>query len=126
MREFRRFGFQLGLALNIVGFIMFYRGRGHFIWFTSVGSLNLIFALVHPIALAPLKKILDFIVRSIGRMVNFISLIIVFYLIFMPVALLLRLLRKDILHQKINKEACSYWIKRKELPFSKEYYERMG
>ena len=126
MKELRRFGFQFGLALNILGFIMFYRGRGHFIWFTGIGSFNLILAVACPMALKPIKAILDFIIRSIGQIVNVISLLTAFYLIFTPIGILLRIFRKRLLHQKIDKSASSYWIKRKDNVFLKAYYERMG
>jgi hypothetical protein len=58
--------------------------------------------------------------------VSIISLIIVFYLIFTPIGILLKLFGKDPLNQSIDKKASSYWIKRKQAAFSKESYERMG
>ena len=126
MKELRKFGFQLGLAMNILGFIMFLRHRPHFIWFTSIASLHLIFAIIYPRALSIIKTILDFIIKSIGQIVNLVTLLFAFYLIFAPIGLLLRLLRKDLLHQRIDKKATSYWIKRKQDIFSKASYERMG
>lgn len=124
--DMRKFGFKLALALNIVGFIMFYRQRGHFIWFTGIGSLNLIFAIICPIILIPVKKILDFFILSIGRLVNIITLMTAFYLIFTPIGILLRVFRKDLLHQRIDKRVGSYWIKRRKDSFSKDFYEQMG
>ena len=126
IRGLRRFGFQLALALNIAGFIMFYRERAHFVWFTGIGSFNLILAIVYPWFLFFVKKILDFIIFSISRLVNFISLVIVFYLIFTPIGILLRLFRKDLLCQKIDGIITSYWTKRKDNILSSMSYERMG
>ena len=126
MKELRRFGFQLGMAMNVLGFIMFLRGRPHFIWFTSIASLHLILAIVYPRALTVTKAALDFIIISIGQIINLVSLLVAFYLIFAPIGLLLRLFRKDLLHQKIDRHAASYWIKRKKGMFFKESYERMG
>jgi len=126
MREVRRFGFQIGLALNILGCIMFYRQKGHFLWFTGIGSLNLILAIVYPSALVPIKRLLDFVILSVGRLVNIISLLVAFYLIFTPIGILLRLFRRDLLHQRIDKGTDSYWIKREDKIFSKDSYERMG
>lgn len=125
-KEMRRFGFQFGLALNILGCIMFYRQRSHFIWFTGVGSLNLIFALIRPGTLAPLKRLLDFIIVSIGRAVNDLSLTAVFYLLFTPIGIFLRLLRKDPLARKIDRRTESYWIKRNKDVVESGSYERMG
>lgn len=122
----KKFGFSLGLGLNILGFIMFCRHRGHFVWFSGAGALVLITAILCPNALALLKKILDFVILSISQAISIISLIITFYLIFAPIAILLRLFGKDLLNKKIDKRVPSYWIKRKENIFSKESYRRMG
>lgn len=125
-KEFRKFGFSLGLGLNILGFIMSCRHRGHFIWFSGLGSAVFITAILRPSVLAPLKKILDLVILSISRAISVTSLIIAFYLIFTPIAILLRLFRRDLLNEKIDKRASSYWIKRKDNISSKESYERMG
>ena len=125
-KELRKFGFSLGLGLNILGFIMFCRHRGHFIWFSGAGSAVFITAILRPNALTLLKKILDFVILSISRAISIISMVIVFYLIFTPIAILLRLFGRDLLNKKIDKRDSSYWIKRKDNIFSKESYERMG
>jgi len=105
---------------------MFYRGRGHFIWFTGIGSLNLLLAILCPKVLIPLKKALDLVILLVGRTINTVSLTIVFYLIFAPIGILLRLFGRDLLHRRIDKTAGSYWIKRKETAFTPDSYERMG
>lgn len=122
----RKFGFSLGLGLNILGCILFYRHKEHFIWFSVIGSIALISAIVCPKALAPLKKLLDKLIFIIGWLTSLITLLIVFYLIFTPIAVLLKIFGKDLLDEKINKKTTSYWIKRKNIIFSKESYERMG
>ena len=125
-KEFRKFGFSLGLGLNILGCIMFYRHKEHFIWFTGIGSIALILAVLCPPILAPLKKVLDKLIFIIGWLTSVLSLLIAFYLIFTPIALLLKILGRDLLNQKIDRKASTYWIKRKNASFSKESYERMG
>ena len=124
--ELRKFGFNLGLGLNIVGCIMFYRGREHFIWFSSVGSSALVLTILCPVLLTPLKKALDLVIKVFGKTVNMITLLAAFYLMFTPISFLLRLLGKDLLHQRIDSAANSYWARHKKLAFSKEIYERMG
>jgi len=63
------------------------------------------------------------IVRFIGSVVSGLILGLMFYLVFAPVGLLLRLLRKDLLNRKIEPEKESYWIQR-EYVFDKENYKR--
>lgn len=127
-KELRKFGFSLGLGLNVIGCIMFYRHKEHFIWFSSIGSFILVVAILYSDILAPLKKLLDKLIFIIGWLTSAISLLIVFCLIFAPIAILLKVFGKDLLNEKIDKKASSYWIKRKrggELSL-KDYYERMG
>ncbi|HEC28124.1 MAG TPA: hypothetical protein ENI65_00855 [Gammaproteobacteria bacterium] len=52
----------------------------------------------------------------IGGYVSRLALVILFYFLFTPIALLLRLLGKDLLHKKPDPSATSYWIKRETQP----------
>lgn len=126
IKELRRFGFGLALGLNIAGCVMFYREKAHFIWFTDTGSLVLVFAIAYPVVLCPIKKILDAIILWIGKIANTVTLLIVFYLIFSPIGILLRLFQKDILSKKLDKSVSSYWIKKNKSTVAIDYYERMG
>ncbi len=125
-RELRNFGFSLGLGLNILGCVLFYRQKRHFILFSGIGSFALISAILFPAILAPLKRLLDKLIFVIGWVTGAISLLIVFYLIFTPIGILLKIFGRDLLDEKMDKKAASYWIKRKNIIFSKEPYERMG
>jgi Saxitoxin biosynthesis operon protein SxtJ len=122
----RKFGLSLGLGLNILGCALFYRHKGYFIWFSTIGSISLILGVIYPKALTPLKRLLDRIIAIIGWFASVISLLIAFYLIFTPIGILARLFGKDLLDQKIDKKASSYWAKRKQGIFTKQSYERMG
>jgi dolichol-phosphate mannosyltransferase len=125
-KEAGRFGFSLALGLNIAGCVMFYRQRQHFIWFTGAGSLALISAIISPAFLVFPKKALDLVILIIGRLTNILSLMIVFYLIFTPAGILLRIFRKDPLNKRIDRSRGSYWIKIKNQVSCKESYGRMG
>jgi len=57
-------------------------------------------------------KIGDFLGKINGFLVSFI----LFYGIFTPFAIALRLLKKDLLHKKLNSSAASYFIDRKTQP----------
>ena len=57
-------------------------------------------------------KIGDFLGKINGFLISFI----LFYGIFMPFAIVLRLLKKDLLNKKLNSAAISYFIDRKTQP----------
>lgn len=124
--EIRKQGFYMALALNIIGSIIFYRGKEHFIWFIIAGSLNLIIAMMCPVILMPVKKTLDTLILLINYIFSVLSFAIIFYLIFMPIGILMRLFGKDLLDKRIDRESDSYWIRRKDKIFSAKAYERMG
>lgn len=51
-------------------------------------------------------------------------LMIFFYLIFAPIGIFSRLMRKDLLGLKIDKKAASYWIKRAKVVVDPAQYEK--
>ena len=58
---------------------------------------------------------------SIGRQK---ALALLFYLVFTPVGIILRIARKDFLDRELEPQARSYWIKRKKAEFDKENYKK--
>lgn len=54
----------------------------------------------------------------IGGVISKIILVILFYGLFTPVALVLKVLGKDLLHKKMHRKSASYWIDRNEQPGS--------
>jgi len=48
-----------------------------------------------------------------------------FYLVFTPIGLLVRLSGNVLLDLKIDKNATTYWKKRERIPFDKTKYERL-
>ncbi|MFA4991543.1 MAG: hypothetical protein WC569_03085 [Candidatus Omnitrophota bacterium] len=122
----RKFGFNLALGISIAGFIMYLRHKPYFIWFSGTGALILVCAIAAPLLLKQLKKILDAVILSAGRLTGFLSSLLAFYLIVTPAAILLRLIGRDLLREKIDKKAASYWLPREARNRSREDYEQMG
>jgi hypothetical protein len=58
----------------------------------------------------------------IGAVVTGVILSLVFYAVFVPVGIVLRLLRKDFLDRGFDDRVRSYWLKRKHEDFSLERY----
>ena len=54
----------------------------------------------------------------LGGVISKIMLLILFYGLFTPISLVLKILRKDLLHKKMDKKSQSYWIDRTEQPGS--------
>lgn len=59
-----------------------------------------------------------------GIVVTGILMMVIFYLVFTPVGLFLRLLRKDLLNLKKDPKLNSYWIDKPQKEFDKHSYEK--
>ncbi|MEK7224692.1 MAG: SxtJ family membrane protein [Bacteroidota bacterium] len=60
----------------------------------------------------------------IGAIVTSIAMVVLFYFIFTPIAIVLRLLKKDVLNLRIEPKQKTYWLERPQKEFKKEDYER--
>jgi hypothetical protein len=56
--------------------------------------------------------------NSLGKINSFLIITILFYGLFTPIGLVLRILKKDLLKKKIDTSASSYFIERKTQPGS--------
>jgi len=63
--------------------------------------------------------------KAIGWVVSRAIMTVLFFVVFTPVCLFLRLIRKDLLHRRWDPEAASYWKPRKTGAFSPRRCERM-
>lgn len=88
------------------------------IWSIAVSLLFAIVAFVKPELLIKFYTIWTKVGEFIGGIISKIVLFILFYGLFAPVAIFLRLIGKDLLNKKIDKSQESYWIEREMQPQS--------
>lgn len=75
--------------------------------------LSLLFAAaacLEPARLNPFNRAWSKLGLFLGKIISPLVLFILFYCVFLPVGLLLRFFKKDILNLTINKSASTYWI----------------
>ena len=60
----------------------------------------------------------------IGNVVTAVILSFIFYCVFSVVGLILRIMGKDLLHQRIDRQVKSYWHRREAQAFDKNSYTR--
>ena len=93
LRHFARYGMDFGAILPVV--------MGIFALYLALFNHSL------------LQQVLVFITKiwfPIGQGISIIILTLTFYIIFAPVGLILRLLKKDILNRKFRSDRLSYWV----------------
>lgn len=124
-KSIRNFGITFLVVLAIIGGILVYKGRP--IGYLGIGLGVLFFGLGMwaPATLRAVYRVWMGLAVVLGFFMSRIILSLLFYLVVTPVGLMMRLLRKDILDQKWDKEAASYWIKKKKRPFDKKQYEKL-
>ena len=81
------------------------------IWSLIISLLFLILGLINSKLLTPLNKLWFKFGIFLGRIISPIIMGIIFFLVVTPIGFLMRVLRKDVLNLKYNKDK-SYWIKK--------------
>jgi hypothetical protein len=82
------------------------------VWALALSAVFLIIGLVRPVWLAPLNRSWTKLGLLLGRIVSPIITAVLFYVVVTPTAVLFRLLKKDPLHLRPDREVDSYWIER--------------
>lgn len=122
--KIRRFGIVLSVILFVIGTINLYKNKISFALFFYLADLvTIILVIINPVLLNPIYKFLLFISHIIGWINTRILLCAIYYLVFSPIGLVLRIFRKDPLDRKFDRGKSSYWVLRDE-KFDPVSYER--
>jgi hypothetical protein len=105
------FGFDFGAAARPVAYILI-----------GLGALSGLLSLMAPRANRPLYVGLVVLTYPIGFVVSYVIMGVLFYLVITPVGLVFRLLRRDSLTRRIDRDAPTYWVARPEGELAKERY----
>jgi hypothetical protein len=119
----RKFGITMGMVLGAISLFISLR-HTHDALPIAIISLSFFILAILP---ASLKYIYILWMRAasvLGWINTRLILSIMFYLIFTPTGLLMKLFGADLLERKINKRKDSYWIKKEKKDFSPLDYER--
>jgi len=110
--ELRKFGFIMGAGILLIFGLFFpwLLGRPWRVWpFASAGVLALL-ALAFPLALKPLNIVWMKFGHVAGWINTRIILGVVFFFIFLPFGLVMRLSGKDPMHRKLDTGTASYRV----------------
>jgi len=124
-KELRQFGLSVGAVLLIIGGWLLWKQRPAFIYFAALGGFLVGGGLLVPIVLKPLFRVWMTFGVVMGFVMTRIILSILYFGVFTPTALVLKLLRKDLLEERWDKAAKSYWVKRQSQPYEPGTTERM-
>lgn len=116
-KELRMFSLTLGIFLGLIAAFLFWKEKGAVEGFAFIAGAFLLLGLVLPIALQPIYLGWMSFAVVMGFFMTRIILSLMFCLVFAPAGIMIQILRKDPLHQKIEVQRDSYWVKREHKRF---------
>lgn len=122
-KELREFGLTIGAILVILGGVAIWRGKPIYPYFLGFGITFIIMGIILPQILRLPQKIWMGFAVMLGFFMSRIVLAVLFYSVVTPIGIVTRIFGKDILDQRIDKSADSYWKTRDLAAKTKESYQ---
>jgi len=108
-REVRITWIGFAVIFTVIGSLLLYRERSSFPYFYGAAGFFAFFAAVAPMALLPLYRVWVKLAMALAWFNTRLLLAVAFYLVITPTGFCMRLLGKDPLDRKIDKQATTYW-----------------
>ena len=108
----RSFGIVFVVVFTIIALWPLKGGGDIRIWSAAIACAFLVIALARPSMLAPLNRVWSAFGMLLHKITNPLIMGLVFYSAVTPTALIMRLLGKDLLSLRFDRDAKSYWIER--------------
>jgi len=107
----RSFGLVFFIVFLLIAFYPLINQEEIRIWSVLISLLFLILGIINSKILTPLNKIWFKFGIFLGKIISPVVMGIIFFLVVTPIAFLMRMLKKDLLNLKFNKNS-SYWIEK--------------
>lgn len=110
----KSFGVVFSIFFLIISLYPLINSKSIHIWALIISGIFLFLALVVPKSLSLLNKLWFKFGMLLGSIISPIVMALIYFLTVLPTGIIMRLLKKDLLNQKIDKNSNSYWIHRSE------------
>ena len=110
----KSFGVVFSIVFLIIALYPLTSSASIHIWPLVISALFLLLAFLAPAILILPNKLWFKFGMLLGSIVAPIVMVLVYFFTVLPIGLIMRLLGKDLLKQKLDKNAKSYWIERKD------------
>ena len=107
----RSFGIVFSIVFSLIAIYPLINSEGLRVWSLIIAIIFLVLALINSKILTPLNKLWFKFGLLLGKIVSPIIMGIIFFMVVTPIALIMRIIGKDLLNLKFNKEK-SYWIEK--------------
>ena len=114
MSSNRNFGFVFFIVFLIISLWPLQHEGQIRIWSIVISLIFLILSLMNSKLLTPLNQLWSRFGLLLGNIVAPIVMGLVFFLVVTPIGIVMRIMGKDLIRKKLNKNSKSYWIKREK------------
>ena len=105
----RSFGIVFFIVFLLIAIYPLISGENVRLWSLAIATIFFILGIINSGLLSPLNKIWFKFGLLLGRLISPLVMSLIFFLVVTPIALLMKLLKKDLLNLKFNKDN-TYWI----------------
>ena len=123
-KSLRKFALTMGIAFLVITMLIFLRHRHSVVPTFLISVLFFICAFTYPAILRPLYVFWMKLAFVLSWVNTRLVLTVIFYLIFAPVGIFMRILARDPLEWRIDKNSASYWKKKEVGEFNPSNYTR--
>lgn len=117
--KLRQFALCLAVVLIVVAW---YRGPG---WPLCIAAVLIgMLSLLWPKLLRPVYVLVTMLTLPLGMVIGELALLFIYALVFVPIGLLFRLMKRDALHRELDRDGVSYWEECPAEPPKKSYLRR--
>ena len=120
-KDLKEFSLIWAVIFTIIGIIPYFKHTTPQNWAFGVSLIFIMVAFFKPNILESFYKIWTKFGGLMGHYISKVILFVLYFGLFTPISLLLKLLGKDLLDKKIDKDADSYWIERENQPESMKF-----
>lgn len=122
-RELRHFGLGLLVFLPLVGWVW---GGGFTVIgvLAGIGAAACLLGFTRPQVLKPVFVVMNVVAMPFSLVIGEIVLVLIFVTMFVPLAVLFRLIGRDALQLKLDRNSTSYWQPKKQPKGPASYYRQ--
>ena len=123
-RDLRKFGLTVGGVFVLIGALFLFRHRASYPFFLGLGAVLMTFGAIWPRALKYVYIAWMALAFTLGFVMSNVILTLFFFLFVTPIGMLARLVGKDFLARRWDKNATSYWLPCPRVTKTAQSYER--
>ena len=122
--DLRKFGITIGVILLVIAGFLLWKEKESLQIFFAISITLILTAIALPVILKPVYWLWMVFAAVIGWVMTRVILSLLFYLVFAPIGIILRMFGKQFLNLKWNHKQESYWNVKTVEPFNKKNYEK--